>query len=210
MDAIELIKKDHRRVEALFARFKGGGGLTGLVRRVTGSVPPRQRNSAVESICRELDVHTRIEEEILYPAARITEDADVQKLVEESLREHARVKEHVVWLRQHPAEQHPADQDVDDRMGALEQDVQHHVSEEENDMLPRLEQLLSEVVRGALGRRMQARKKELGATRAAPARATARKRRTTTARKATARKTARGARKTVARQTSRRKKAHAR
>jgi len=203
MDAIELIKKDHRRVEALFARFKGGGGLTGLVRRVTGSVPPRQRNSAVESICRELDVHTRIEEEILYPAARITEDADVQKLVGESLREHARVKEHVVWLRQHPAEQHPADQDVDDRMGALEQDVQHHVSEEENDMLPRLEQLLSEVVRGALGRRMQARKKELGATRAAPARATARKRRTTTARKATARKTA-------ARQTSRRKKAHAR
>jgi len=196
MDAIELIKKDHRRVEALFARFKGGGGLTGLVRRVTGSVPPRQRNSAVESICRELDVHTRIEEEILYPAARTTEDADVQKLVDESLREHARVKEHVAWLRQHPAEQHPAEQDVDARMAALEQDVRHHVSEEENDMLPRLEQLMSEAARGALGRRMQARKKELGATRAAPARATARKRRT--------------ARKTAPRQTSRRKKARAR
>ena len=72
MDAIELIMKDHDRVEELFARFKGGGGLTGLVRRVTGNVPARERRTAVEHICRELDVHTRVEEEILYPAAQAT------------------------------------------------------------------------------------------------------------------------------------------
>src|SRR5204862_944195 len=55
MDAIQLIMKDHDRVEELFARFKGGGGLTGLVRRVTGNVPARERRTAVERICRELD-----------------------------------------------------------------------------------------------------------------------------------------------------------
>ena len=204
MDAIELVKKDHDRVEELFARFKGGGGLTGLVRRVTGNVPPRQRRLAVEGICRELDVHARIEEEILYPAVRATEDAELQKLVDESLREHARVKEHVAWLCQHHA-----DEELDDRVTALELDVQHHVNEEENEMLPRVEQLLPEAQRAALGRRMQQRKRELGAGRAAPTRAAARKGRASGGQRS--RKTAaRAVRKTAARQSPRRKKARAR
>ena len=164
MDAIELIMKDHDRVEELFARFKGGGGLTGLVRRVTGNVPARERRTAVEHICRELDVHTRVEEEILYPAAQATADTEVQRLVAESLAEHTRVKEHVAWLREHHAE--ASDEDIDARMSALEQDVQHHVSEEENDMLPRLQELLSESDRktAARARKSGARKSGARAT----------------------------------------------
>ena len=87
---------------------------------------------------------------------------------------------------------------------ALEQDVQHHVNEEENDLLPRLEQLISEAIRTALGRRMQARKRELGATRAAPARTATRKRQASGARRVR-KSAARRARKT----TVRRKKARA-
>src|SRR5256885_16924443 len=99
MDVIEIIKKDHDRVEELFRRYRGGGGLTGLVKRATGTVPTRQRKPAVQAICRELDVHARLEEEILYPAARATEDTELRRLVDESLREHARVKELVAELR---------------------------------------------------------------------------------------------------------------
>ena len=155
MDVIDVIKKDHRRVEELFSRFRGGGGLTGLVRRVTGDVPTRQRRSAVDGLCRELDLHARLEEEIVYPAVRGTGDPELGRLVGESLREHARVKELVANLR---ATGHD-DGETTARVEALEECVRRHVSEEEGEMLPRLEQIMSDRDRGQLGRRMQARKR---------------------------------------------------
>ena len=181
MDAIDLVKKDHDRVEELFRRFKGGGGLTGLVRRATGTVPPRQRRTAVEGICRELDVHARIEEEILYPAIRSIHDADLDRMVKESLREHARVKRDVAALRRRSD-----GEGVEDRVAALEECVNHHVSEEENEMLPRVADLLDPAKREALGRRMQARKRALAAGRPAT--------RAAAGRRAAARKTAGGGR----------------
>jgi len=155
MDVIDVVRKDHRRVEELFSRFRGGGGLTGLVRRVTGDVPRRQRRSAVEGICRELDLHARLEEEIVYPAARATADPELGRLIGESLREHARVKQLVAQLRATS----PEDGDVDARVDALEECVRHHVTQEEGEMLPRLEQVMPERERAQLGRRMQARKR---------------------------------------------------
>jgi len=191
MDVIEIIKKDHDRVEELFSRFKGGGGLAGLVRRVTGTVPNRQRRTAVEGICRELDLHARLEEEIFYPPVRSTGDTELGRLIEESLREHARVKELIRELRDGRHE----DAELDARVNALEECVQHHVREEENEMLPRVEQLMPELERAKLGRRMQARKRSAAPTRRASERragrtSAARRRRTrTTAAPRSARKT---------------------
>jgi hypothetical protein len=46
MDAIAFLNKDHEKVTALFQRFNDGGGLTGVVRRLTGnSASPAQRRS---------------------------------------------------------------------------------------------------------------------------------------------------------------------
>ena len=156
MDVIDLVKKDHDRVEELFLRFRGGGGLTGLVRRATGSVPPRQRRSALAGVCRELEVHARVEEEILYPAIRETGDAELGRMLQDAYREHARVKEQLASLRERPE-----GEDLDARVGALEECVQHHVGEEENDMLPRVAELIDEAKRADLGRRMQAQKRAL-------------------------------------------------
>ena len=191
MDVIDVIKKDHRRVEELFSRFRGGGGLTGLVRRVTGDVPSGLRRSAVDGICRELDVHARLEEEIVYPAARASADPELGRLIEESLREHARVKNLVAALRAIGHEHG----EVDARVDALEECVQHHVSEEESEMLPRLQQVMSERDRAQLGRRMQARRRSARA----PERRGARQRAKTAARSTVRRR----ARKTA---TSRQKK----
>ena len=157
MDAIELLKKDHDRVEELFARFRGGNGLTGLVNRITGNVSSRQRHAAVAAICRELTVHTRMEEEIFYPAVRAIGDAKLGSLIGESLREHAKVKEQVATLEKGG---HEGD-DLDSRVSTLEQDVQHHVSEEEGEMFPRVETLMPMEQRTELGRRLQARKRAL-------------------------------------------------
>jgi iron-sulfur cluster repair protein YtfE (RIC family) len=154
MDAIELIEKDHDRVEELFRRFKGGGGITGMVRRVAGTVTPRERRTALARIRRELQMHTRLEEEIFYPAARRTGDGEVARLLDESLTEHARVKE-LLGTIGNGAE----DEELDARVHALEQAVQHHVSEEENELLPRVRTLIDERRRAELGRRMQSRKR---------------------------------------------------
>src|SRR5262249_8608797 len=162
MDVIEIVRKDHDRVEELFSRYHGGGGITGLVKGLTGNVSARQRRTAVEGICRELDLHARLEEHILYPAARVTGDGQLARLVDESLREHAKVKEmgRELQMGWQGAE------DLDSRVNALQEEVEHHVSEEEGEMLPRLEQMMSAERRAELGGRFQAGKRSTGGRRA--------------------------------------------
>ena len=171
MDVIDVLEKDHRRVEELFARFKGGGGITGLVKRVTGNVSQRERRTALESICRELTVHAAVEEEVVYPAVQATGDQELRRLVDESLREHARVKELVAELRGRD----PQEEDVDTKASELQECVDHHVKEEENEMFPRLRDVMPDQRRAELGRRVQERKRA-HAPRATPRRAASVKR----------------------------------
>jgi hemerythrin superfamily protein len=197
MDAITLIKKDHDKVEGLFARYNGGGGLTGLVKRITGNVPVRQKTTALEGICRELDVHARIEEDILYPALRKTGDPELQRQVDESIREHARVKDLVGKLRTRTGE---LDADTDAMVSELQQCVDHHVREEENEMFPRMEEVVPEPERRELGRQLQERKRTLAGGTARRARPAARGRtRTAGVRRSVAKKTAARPRKKRAR-----------
>jgi iron-sulfur cluster repair protein YtfE (RIC family) len=197
MDAITLIKKDHDKVEELFARYDGGGGLTGLVKRITGNVPVRQKTTALEGICRELDVHARIEEDILYPALRKTGDPELQRQVDESIREHARVKDLVGKLRTRTGE---PDADTDAMVSELQQCVDHHVREEENEMFPRMEEVVPEPERRELGRQLQERKRTLAGGTARRARPAARGRtRTAGVRRSVAKKTAARPRKKRAR-----------
>ena len=169
MDVIEVVRKDHDRVEELFSRYHGGGGITGLVKGITGNVPAKQRRAAVEGLCRELDLHARLEEEILYPAARATGDGQLVRLIDESRREHARLKETVRELRGRSGEA----ESLENEVNALQEQVEHHVSEEEGEMLPLLEQVMAAERRAELGRRFQAGKRQPGGRRAQ--RATARR-----------------------------------
>jgi hemerythrin superfamily protein len=162
MDVIKLLKEDHDRVRSLFQKFRGGGGISGLVKRVTGNVSPRERRAAVEQVCRELDLHARLEEEIFYPAVRALGDAELDRLVDESLREHATVKEEVAALRGNEAE----NDQLDERVGNLEQSVEHHATEEENEMFPRLQAQMPQEQREALGRRIQSAKRAAAPSRA--------------------------------------------
>ena len=155
MDAIELLTNDHNKVRELFAKFNGGGGLTGLVRRTVGSVSSQERRRAVDQMCKELETHTRIEEEIFYPAVQALHESELDDQVREALEEHAKVKGEVAQLRTMSGD----GESVDQLMADLEQNVEHHASEEENEMFPRLEQLMPEARREDLGRRLQAAKR---------------------------------------------------
>ncbi len=155
MDATELLKKDHDAVRELFQRFRGGGGITGLVNRVTGNTPDgRQRRATMQKICRELETHTRIEEQIFYPAVRALGDGELNQQVDEAVREHATVKEQIASLRAVRGDE----EDLDSRANSLEQCVEHHATEEENEMFPRLRELMPEQQRKQLGARLRAAK----------------------------------------------------
>jgi hemerythrin superfamily protein len=173
MDVIEVLKEDHEAVSELFRQYRGGSGLTGLVRRVTGSVPARERRLTLQKICSELDTHARLEEEIFYPAVQATGDEKLLRLVDESVNEHAEIKKRVAAISAEPE-----GDEVDAYVNDLEQCVEHHVEEEEGEMFPHLSTVMPDAERNELGRRFQAGKRE---SRAIPARARTAKRRRKTA-----------------------------
>jgi len=146
MDVLDMLKKDHQAVTKLFQRFKDEENA-------------RARSALVEKICEELDTHTRIEEELFYPAVEDSGDADLDRMVGEARQEHEQVKERCRMLREAIASEE-AD-GLDDEVSALEQDVEHHVTEEEGEMFPRVEEFIDVAQRTEIARRAQARKTEM-------------------------------------------------
>ncbi len=123
MDAIQLVKQDHRTVEQLFKQFERAekAGRTAELRRV------------VEKVVKELSVHAAIEEQVLYPALR-RGDASTEDEVLEALEEHHLVKLTLLELEK----MSPEDERYCAKMTVLMESVRHHVEEEESELLPRL------------------------------------------------------------------------
>ena len=144
MDAIALLKQDHRTVEDLFSKFENASG-------------EGRKQKLAEQICLELSVHATIEEEIFYPACdgKVEED-----LLKEAYVEHDGAK---LLIAEILAGQ-PSDEYYDSKVKVLKEQIEHHVEEEEK----RMEGLFSQARKAgidmdALGQQMAARKQELTA-----------------------------------------------
>lgn len=124
MDAITLLKKDHRTVEDLFARFEKLGP-----RAIKG------KQDVVERIVKELAVHAAIEEAVLYPNIRqAVDDEKIDHMVLESLEEHHIVK----WTLSELEAMTPEHERFDAKVSVLMENVRHHVEEEEKDLFPKV------------------------------------------------------------------------
>lgn len=142
IDAITLLKDDHRKVEDLFAQFEN-------------TTATAKKKKLAAQICMELTVHTRIEEEIFYPACRGQVEDD---LVNEAFVEHDGAK---VLLAEIEAG-NPDDEYFDAKITVLSEMIKHHVQEEEK----RAQGLFAQAKKAGidvddLGRRLAARKSEL-------------------------------------------------
>lgn len=111
MDAIAMLKADHRKVEGLFKKFEA-------------AKDGRTKRSLAEQICKELSVHMHIEEEIFYPACEGKVEED---LLKESHVEHDGAKVLIAELEAGS----PEDDFYDAKMKVLSEMIQHHVEEEE-------------------------------------------------------------------------------
>ena len=142
LDAIALLKNDHRKVEELFAQYEKASG-------------DGRKQSIAEKICLELSVHAMIEEEIFYPACEGKVEED---LLKESYVEHDGAKVMIAEILGGT----PSDEFYDSKVKVLSEEIEHHVGEEEK----RMEGLFAQARKAgldmdALGEQMAARKAEL-------------------------------------------------
>jgi len=141
MDAISLLKADHRKVEDLFEKFESASS---------------GKEKIAQQICLELMVHATIEEEIFYPAC-IGKIED-EELIQEAYVEHDSAKVLISEIMSGGSD----DEFYDAKVKVLSEMIKHHVKEEEM----RAEGLFAEAKDAgldmdALGEQMSARKEEL-------------------------------------------------
>jgi hemerythrin superfamily protein len=142
LDAIGLLKADHRQVEQWFEAFEK-----------TRSDAKKQ--DLASRICKALTVHTTIEEEIFYPAfLAATEDKDMHHEAEV---EHAGAKNLIAQIEKSG----PDDDYYDAKLKVLSEMIKHHVKEEEQRDGMFAEAKQSDMDLTALGAQLAARKNEL-------------------------------------------------
>jgi hemerythrin superfamily protein len=141
-DATRMLETDHRKVEELFEKFEKASGHGG-------------KEKLAHQICDELKIHSMLEEEIFYPAlkGKIEED-----MLNEAYVEHDGAK----LLINEIMSGGPDEQFYDAKVKVLQEQIEHHVKEEEKQANSMFKQARkADVDLKALGEQMMTRKQEL-------------------------------------------------
>lgn len=138
-DVVDRIQHDHREVEQLFAAFRQSP----------------EKAKALE-ICDELEKHTKAEDAAVYPVLA-EELSDEQSKVQEASDEHKEARQLIGRIRNTSDDSH-----LEDLMTQLEQAIQHHVQEEESEMLPKARRELPSDELDELGQRFEEAKESVG------------------------------------------------
>lgn len=139
-DAIDLLKADHRAVEKLFAQFEK-------------AKDDERKKQLADQICMELRIHTQIEEELLYPVSR--EFLKEDDIVDEAVVEHQAAKDLIEQIEG----MQPDEELYDAKVSVLQEQIEHHVEEEEKEYFPQLQK--SDLDLKGIGEQIKVRKKEL-------------------------------------------------
>ncbi len=122
MNAIKLLETQHQEVKHLFHQCEKASG--------------ESRREIFEKIADDLAVHSAIEEKHFYPA---TKSARTEELLQEAVEEHLSVKRIIADM----LEMDPSEPQFDAKLKVLQEQVEHHVEEEEGDLFPKVKKLLS-------------------------------------------------------------------
>ena len=144
MDGLELLRQDHDKVRSLFTSFREAADA--------------EDSSRISDLCseifHELEVHTAIEEEVFYPMIHDAGGEDLTEHTDESYEEH-----HVVDVLMEEIRQLSADDPTfKAKMTVLMENVEHHASEEEDEMFPQVRELFSQDQLESLGEELMASK----------------------------------------------------
>ena len=138
MNAIELLKADHDKVDRLFQKVK--------------ATEESEHKALFEQIKEELEIHTHIEETIFYP--KLKEEPELEDIVLEGIEEHHQAK---MFLRELSSLAEDSEK-FEPKLKVLMEDITHHVQEEEGEMFPKVEELFDEETLKELGAEMEEEK----------------------------------------------------
>ena len=150
-DVIDLIQRDHRRVEQLFRKLESDGTSNS------------EKAELLKQVADELIPHSKGEEEVVYPAITAALP-DEREDVEDGVAEHHHVEESLTQL----LAMAPDDPGADGLLAAMVAEVRHHVEEEEQDILPAYRKATDADKRAEVGAAFAARKDAERATRGLP------------------------------------------
>ena len=122
MDALAMLREDHREAKRLFKRFEGAGDRAHKTKR-----------KVADEIIRELSIHAAVEEQVFYPTVR-ERAGETEEMVLEALEEHHIVKTTLSELEK----MDPKDERFDAKVSVLIESVRHHMKEEEEDLFKRV------------------------------------------------------------------------
>lgn len=132
MDATTLLEQDHRKVEDLFARYEN-----------------EHDERTLHQICRELELHTTLEEELVYPRLAELDHTMVERAEEE----HAEARELIAQIE-------AGDPDAAMLTSQLHKAMQQHVSQEESEAFPLMRERMSDDLE-TLGDQLDQRRRQL-------------------------------------------------
>jgi hemerythrin superfamily protein len=140
VNAIDLLKQQHREVEKLFKKIE--------------KADLDEKEKLFDQLADALAVHAAIEEQHFYPA---TKDSRTEELLQEAVEEHLSVKRIIADL----LEMEPDDAQFDAKIKVLQEQVDHHVGEEEDELFPKVQKLHSKDELEDLGALMEQTAEEL-------------------------------------------------
>lgn len=144
MNAIDLLKADHEKVKSILAQ------LSESTERAT-----KKRTELLEKLEMEIAIHTKLEEEILYPAFKAAGSKEQDIMYFEAKEEHRTVDSLVLPDLKMTD---PGSTEFAGRVKVVKELLEHHIEEEETEMFPQAKKLLGKTTLDDLGEQMEVMK----------------------------------------------------
>ncbi|HZI20091.1 MAG TPA: hemerythrin domain-containing protein [Pyrinomonadaceae bacterium] len=144
MNAFQLLKEDHQKVDSIFQQLEP-----------TTERAEKTRQELFARLRMELDIHTQIEEKIFYPS--IKQAAETREITLEGYEEHHVIKTILEEMQGLDV----TDEQWTAKLKVLKENVEHHVEEEEEEMFQKARNVLTEEEITQLGEQMMEMKKTL-------------------------------------------------
>lgn len=141
MNAIEMLEADHERVKHI---------LSQLSESTERGV--KKRTELLAKLEMEVTLHTKLEEEILYPAFKKAGGKDQAVMYHEAKEEHRTVDSLVLPDLKTTD---PSTPEFTGRVKVIKELLEHHIEEEESEMFPQARKLLGKAELDALGEEME-------------------------------------------------------
>eukprot|EP01097_Dermamoeba_algensis_P010915 TRINITY_DN8292_c0_g1_i1.p1 TRINITY_DN8292_c0_g1~~TRINITY_DN8292_c0_g1_i1.p1 ORF type:complete len:207 (+),score=64.52 TRINITY_DN8292_c0_g1_i1:91-711(+) len=131
----KTLKRDHDEFRLLYQNYKASPSL-------------KEREKIIHELIRGISIHDVIEERFLYPCIEKSLPQEGQKIADHGRTEHLTAKKLLYQIDNMPID----DPKLDEILTALMKDLDHHMKEEEKDVFPQLEAVLTPHESQSLGR----------------------------------------------------------